>query len=93
MASICLFDMDLCYGGGHSPPNLELMKVANYYLKKGHIVNLGSPKENFERYNQIIFFKDRPGTRIPKDLSLSGQNKQIYGYGFYNRFIPLDTKF
>lgn len=51
MASICLFDMDLYYGIGYSPPNLELMKMADYFLEQGHIVNLGDPKEDLGRYN------------------------------------------
>ena len=56
MASICLYDIDFLHGQSFSPPNLELMKVFNYYFKKGNVVNLGMNGENLDRYNQIIFF-------------------------------------
>ena len=92
MASICLFDIDFLYGSKFVP-NLELMKVFNYYYQEGHVINLGQKKENLDRYNQIIFFKDSPHISVPRGLDLSGENKQIYGYGFYNRFIPLSDKY
>lgn len=92
MASICLYDVDFLHGSKFVP-NLELMKVFNYYNKKGDIVNLAKKGENLGRYNQIIFFKNRSNTIFPKNISLHGDNIQIYGYGFYNRFIPLNDKF
>lgn len=93
MASICLYDIDFYHSSGFSPPNLELMKIFNYYNKKGDLIKFGKPKENFDRYNQIIFFKSNPKTKIPKTLSLTGENKQIYGYGFFKKFSPLANKF
>lgn len=89
MSSICLYDIDFLHGQSFSPPNLELMKVFNYYFKKGNVVNLGMNGENLDRYNQIIFFKANPNTTIPRALSLSGETKQIYGYGFFRNFSPL----
>ena len=55
MASICLFDIDFLYSSKFVP-NLELMKIFNYYYQEGHVVNLGQKNENLDRYNQIIFF-------------------------------------
>ena len=92
MASIGLYDIDFLHGSKFSL-NLELMKVFNYYHKRGHVVNLIKKNENLKRYNKIIFFKESPNLKIPKDLSLTGETKIIYGYGFYNRYIPLDDKF
>ena len=54
MASICLFDIDFLYSSKFVP-NLELMKIFNYYYQEGHVVNLGQKNENLDRYNQIIF--------------------------------------
>lgn len=93
MASICLYDIDFYHSSGFSPPNLELMKVFNYYYHNGNLVKFGKPNENFNRYNQTIFFKSNPNTKIPKTLNLSGENKQIYGYGFFRTFSPLKDKF
>lgn len=93
MASICLYDIDFWHGQNFSPPNLELMKVFNYYYKKGDLIKFGKPKENFDRYNQTIFFKSNPNTKIPKALNLAGEDKQIYGFGFFKEFSPLADKF
>lgn len=89
MASICLYDIDFLHNTHFSPPNLELMKTFNYYFTKGNVVNLGLNGENLERYNQVIFFKSNPNTPIPKTLSLTGETKQIYGYGFFRKFYSL----
>lgn len=93
MASICLYDIDFYHSSGFSPPNLELMKVFNYYYKRGDLVKLGRPQEELSRYNQVIFFKANPNTKIPLKLNLAGENKQIYGYGFFKRFSPLREQF
>lgn len=89
MASICLYDIDLLHSTRFEPPNLELMKVFNYHYRRGDIVKMGMPKEDLGRYNQIIYFKRNPKQLIPQDLSVSGEQIQIYGYGFYRRFTPL----
>lgn len=89
MASICLYDIDFLHSSNFSPPNLELMKIFNYYFKKGNIVNLGKVGENLNRYNQVFFFKANPNTKIPRTLSLTGESKQLYGYGFFRNFTPL----
>lgn len=93
MASICLYDIDFHHSQGFSPPNLELMKVFNYYYQNNDIVCFGRPGEDLRRYNQIIYFKANPNTKIPKSIELSGENIQIYGYGFFRRFTPLKEKF
>lgn len=89
MASIYLYDIDLLHSTRFEPPNLELMKVFNYHYQRGDIVKMGIPKEDLGRYNQIIYFKRNPKQIIPKHLSLSGEQIQIYGYGFYRKFTPL----
>ena len=90
MASIYLYDIDLLHSTRFAPPNLELMKVFNYHYQRGDIVKMGMPKENdLGRYNQIIYFKNNPKQTIPKHLSLSGEQVQIYAYGFYRKFTPL----
>lgn len=93
MASICLYDIDFWHNQNFSPPNLELMKVFNFYYKRGDLIKFGKPKENFDRYNQTIFFKSNPNTRIPKTLNLAGEDKQIYGFGFFRKFNSLADKF
>ena len=92
MASICLYDVDLLHSSKFTP-NLELMKVFNYYYSRGDIINLATKGENLSRYNQIIYFKQRPGTPFPKGLPFCGENIQIHGYGFYKKFTPLNDKF
>lgn len=77
-----LYDVDLW----HSPrrfPNLELMKTYSYYYKNNTQVIMMNPQTDEGRFNKIIYFKDKPFTDIPLELSLSGENKQRFGYGFY----------
>lgn len=88
MASICVYDIDF-HHSSKFVPNLELMKVYNYYYQRGDIIVMGRPNENFERFNQVYYFMEMPGTKIPKSLSLYGKNKSIHGYGFYKRHISL----
>lgn len=92
MSSIGLYDLDLL----HSPkswPNLELMKVYNYFHKQGDQVILMNKKEDEGRYNKIIYFKDNKKLQIPKGINVIGRNKQIYGEGFFNTFSPLPEKY
>lgn len=92
MACIGLYDIELWHRG-KAMPNLELMKIYNYHYNKGDKVVMMRPNENEGRFNQIIYFKDNPNTQIPKTLHLSGPLKQIYGYGFFNGFYPLEEKY
>jgi hypothetical protein len=92
MASICLYDIDLLHSSGFAPPNLELMKIFNYHNQLGDIVKMAMPNEDFGRYNQIIYFKQSLKQKIPKNLQLSGENIQIYGYGFYKKITPLKNE-
>lgn len=89
MASIYLYDIDLMHGSGFVPPNLELMKVFNYYYQRGDIVRMGMKKEDLDKYNQILYFKRSLKNNFPKHLPLSGEKIQVYGYGFYRKFTPL----
>lgn len=89
---IGLYDIDLL----HSPkswPNLELMKVYNYFHKQGDQVILMNRKEDEGRYNKIIYFKDSKNLQIPQGVNVIGKNKQIYGEGFFNAFSPLPKKY
>lgn len=88
MSSIALYDIDFHHSSRFTP-NLELMKVFNYYYSKNNIVVFVEPKENLQRFNQIFFFKENEKTKIPKSLDLLGENKQIYGYGFWRKFTEL----
>ncbi len=81
---IGLYDIDL-HHGAIAFPNLELMKIYNYYYKQGIPVTMARPRDDFGRFSKIIFFKDSPNVRIPNSLSLSGDNKIYYGYGFYKK--------
>lgn len=85
---IGLYDIDL----HHSPNpvlNLELMKIFNYYYSKGLKITMMRPQDDEGRFSKIIYFKDSPALQIPKGLVLTGNNKHIYGYGFYNSVSPL----
>lgn len=41
------------------------------------------PKEDEGRYTKIIYFKENPKFSIPKNLTIYGPKKSIFGYGFY----------
>lgn len=88
MAVIGLYDIDL-WDRTKFYPNLELMKIYNYYYSKNNIVVMMKPKQDEGRFDQIFYFKDNVKTAIPPYLSLSGGKKKIYGYGFFNSFTPL----
>lgn len=91
MAVIGLYDIDMWHRG-RSGPNLELMKTYNYYNNKGHKVIMMRPEEDEGRYNKIIYFKENPRIQLPKKLIVNGDKKEIYGFGFYNKFFPLNQK-
>lgn len=90
MATIGLYDIELWHRG-KAMPNLELMKIYNYHFKHNDIVVMMRPGEDEGRFSKIIYFKDNPNTQIPRNLSLSGPKKEIYGYGFFKQFYPLDN--
>ena len=92
MSSIGLYDMDLLHSS-KAWPNLELMKVYNYFHKQGDQVVLMGKKEDEGRYNKIIYFKDSKNLKIPQGVNVVGRNKQIYGEGFFNTFSPLPEKY
>lgn len=88
MASILLYDIDFLHSNVFVP-NLELMKVFNYYNQRGDIVRLAGKKENFDLYKKIIYFKQNPNLTIPKSLKLSGEKVLLHGYGFNKNFSSL----
>lgn len=88
--TIGLYDIDFFHGTGFAP-NLELMKIYNYYLNQGHQVLFLRPQDNMGRCNKIIYFKARVKTPIPKTLNIIGEDKLFYGYGFLKSFIPLQS--
>lgn len=88
MASICVYDIDLLHGKTFAPC-LELMKVYNYYYSRGDMIVMGKKGENFDRFNQVYFFKETLSTQIPQSLNLIGENKSIHGYGFYGKNTEL----
>lgn len=90
--TIGFYDIDLWHRG-KAAPNLELMKMYNYHLKNNDIPIMMKPNEDEGRFSKIIYFKDNPNITIPKTLSLYGENKEIYGYGFFNKFYPLEEKY
>ena len=47
------------------------------------------PRDDFGRFDQIIFFKDNPKSRIPNSLDISGEKSTYYGRGFYGITEPL----
>lgn len=88
-----LYDIDLWSATPKPFVNFELMKVYNYLYQNNYSVRMMTPDDDEEKYNYIIYFKDIPSTKIPKRISLIGQKKHIYGYGFYKRITPLEPKY
>lgn len=89
--TIGFYDIDL----HHSPktyPNLELMKIFNYYYQQGHKTVMMEPKSEEGRFNKILYFKNSPSTVIPKNIYVNGENKIIYGYGFYKKINKLKNE-
>ena len=78
MASIALFDIDFWYGRKQYP-NLELMKVFNYYYSQNHIVVFTKPNQDLERFNKIFYFFENTNIQIPKSLFISNDKSQCYG--------------
>ena len=91
MATIGLYDIDLWHRG-KSAPNLELMKIYNYYQQRNNLVRMMKPNEDEGRYSRIIYFKDNPNIQIPRALTINGDKKETYGYGFYKKYYPLDEE-
>lgn len=89
--SIGLYDIDLWHNS-KSSPNLDLMKVYNYLNKQNKKVILMQPSDTEGRFNKIIYFKEDPKTIIPSKLMIYGENKDIFGYGFYNKTYPLKSE-
>lgn len=89
MATIGLYDIELWHRG-KAMPNLELMKIYNYHFTHNDVVIMMKPGEDEGRFTRIIYFKDNPNTQIPRNIILSGPKKEIYGYGFYKQFFPLE---
>lgn len=91
MASIGIVDLDL-WSNIKSFPNLELMKVYNYYYNKNNIVRMVRPTDPLTTFTHIYFFKENPNTSISKKINMRMDNKTLYGYGFYKKFFPLKNE-
>lgn len=91
MATIGLYSLDLWHRTNKAMPNLELMKIYNYHFTHNDIVMMMRPGEDEGRFSKIIYFKDNPNFSIPRNVSVSGPNKEICGYGFYKKFFPIDN--
>lgn len=79
-----LYDIDLWHSA-RKFPNLELMKIYNYHYKNGDKVIMMTPKMDEGRFDKIIYFKETPFKDLPKSLSVFGEKKSIFGYGFYKK--------
>lgn len=81
--SIGLFDLDLWYYRGNKFPNLELMKIYNYYYKKNVPVLMMRPDSERTRFEKIIYFKEHSDDFVPARETLAGDNIVLFGNGFY----------
>lgn len=83
MATIGLYHMDLWHSV-KAVPNLELMKIYNYFIEKGDRVLMIGPQDELARFNYIYFFKDSQQP-LGKEASskLAVDNKKLIGYGFF----------
>lgn len=50
------------------------------------------PEDDEGRFTKIFYFKENPETSIPKWANLTGNKKQIYGYGFTKKIKPLSPE-
>ena len=87
-----LYDLDFHHSAVKFP-NLELMKIYNYHYQKGDKVLFMTPKMDKGRFNEIIYFKELPSTRVPKTLNIDMLKDHIYGYGFYKCYTPINQKY
>lgn len=90
--TVGLYDIDFWHSAIKNP-NLELMKVFNYYYSQGDVIIFMTPQDKEDRFNKIIYFKTKNNISIPKTISVLGNKKSIYGYGFYKKFIPLESPY
>ena len=92
MSTVGLYSIDLWHNR-HAVLDFELMKVYNYHYNRNDRVIMMRPEDNEGRFDKIIYFKDKEDSYTPKNHSLSGPNKEIYGYGFFKAFYPLDEMY
>lgn len=81
---IGLYDIDLWHGK-KPVPNLELMKIYNYYYKKGDRVVMLKPEDDITPFSHIFYFKEKTNTIIKNSLDLSNEKCSILGTGFYGK--------
>lgn len=86
--SIGLYDMDMATYR-LTPFNLELMKTAAYYKRRGEIVIL-SPQFIPDKYTKFFIFKDYDNGEYPPGFTQIS-NCKYYGLAFSNnKYMPLD---
>ena len=90
MATIGIYHMDLWHTLNKAVPNLEAIKIYNYFLNKGDQVLMIGPNDELQRFNYIYFIKDSP-TPLGKEASskLAIENKKLMGYGFFGKVDKL----
>lgn len=82
MNKIGIIDADLISRKKHRFPNLACMKIAGYYHKNGHPVELLLNYDNVHLYDKVFISKVFTDTVMP-DYILSLPNVQYGGTGFY----------
>lgn len=92
MSSIGIYHIDLWHSAG-AVPNLELIKVYNYFYRRGDQVIMAKPQDNLERFNQVFFFKDSKKP-LGKDASakINVENRVLMGYGFFGKVDKLEPE-
>lgn len=85
--SIGLFDTDIINFSA-TPFNLELMKISDYYKRRGEIVIL-SPYFAPEKHQKYYLRKDYPQGGLPEEFTYA-DNLSYGGYAFTNGiYVPL----
>lgn len=87
---IGLYDIDL-WQSGKGLPNLELMKVYNYYYTNGFTVKMLKPDDNVSPFSKIYYFKENTNSLIPRKIKFNNRST-VLGYGVYNKMINLPSE-
>lgn len=80
---IGLYDADLVSAPNKPKVNLEIMKMATFFTKHNHIVELVLDLEEIDRYDKIYVRKEKEKTPIPSSLLLNPK-VEWGGLGFTN---------
>ena len=76
-------------------PNLELMKVSNYYFRQGKIVRLLSKEQlapsQLDRYEKIYLFKETNNLKFRDDV-IALNKTEFYGNGYFKELKCLPAE-